>query len=138
MWVAVECHVMVYDIDTLELQGMWQAHDSPISAMVATPEGVWIGFESGELSVWVTNVRATHCVSLDHTICATTNQVEQGRDITREATFTTHSAVVSHLVRFGNHVVSAAEDKTMLVWRNGVRVPYISLCSWPLMTHDAH
>ena len=67
MWVAVECHVMVYDIDTLELQGMWQAHDSPISAMVATPEGVWIGFESGELSVWVTNVRATHSLALSIT-----------------------------------------------------------------------
>jgi hypothetical protein len=59
IWVSSGNEIDVYNPTRLKLLASWQAHTTPIRAMLATGNDLWTLAASGEISIWNIDVRGS-------------------------------------------------------------------------------
>ena len=52
VWIGSTDQISIYDIETLNFNGCWDAHKGDILSMISVGNSVWTASSSGEISVW--------------------------------------------------------------------------------------
>jgi len=61
VWVSVGNEIYAYDIETLDLAGSWEAHESPVSVILYLSNGIVWTASKREIGVWQTNNMEIFC-----------------------------------------------------------------------------
>ena len=113
-WVVVNNEIYLYDIDTLDFLGSWEAHKTNVTAIISVGDSfVWTAAQN-EVTVWEAEV----CTQSGDTgfLPTLTNRPSQGVEIKNMKTVELRSACSYMYFSPMENRVWLAEEDIILVW----------------------